>query len=130
MSYDIYLNDPVTGEVIEFDAPHDLRGGTYAVGGTTEAWLNITYNYSEYYYESFGEKGIRTIYGMTGADSIPIIQEAIFVISAKNKDENGWKDGEGDTDDYWETTAANAIGPLYQLIAMAKLRPDGVWDGD
>ena len=37
---------------------------------------------------------------------------------------------EGPCDDYWEATAANAIRPLYQLIAMAKLRPDGVWDGD
>ena len=37
---------------------------------------------------------------------------------------------EGPCDNYWEATAANAIQPLYQLIAMAKLRPDGVWDGD
>ena len=37
---------------------------------------------------------------------------------------------EGPCDDYWEATAANAIRPLHQLIAMAKLRPDGVWDGD
>ena len=37
---------------------------------------------------------------------------------------------EGDTSNYWEKTAANAIKPLYQLIAMAQLRPDGVWDGD
>ena len=28
------------------------------------------------------------------------------------------------------SSAANAIKPLYQLIAMAQLRPDGVWDGD
>ena len=37
---------------------------------------------------------------------------------------------EGDTDNYWEVTAANAIKPLYQLIALAKMRPDCVWDGD
>lgn len=37
---------------------------------------------------------------------------------------------EGSTDDYWEATAANAIRPLYQLIALAKMRPDGIWDGD
>ena len=30
----------------------------------------------------------------------------------------------------YEVTAANAIRPLYQLMAMAQLRPDGVWDGD
>ena len=37
---------------------------------------------------------------------------------------------EGPNSDYWEVTAANAIRPLYQLMAMAQLRPDGVWDGD
>ena len=28
---------------------------------------------------------------------------------------------------YWTATAANAIRPLYQLIALSKLRPDGIW---
>ena len=37
MSYDISLTDPVTGETLELDTPHHMRGGTYAVGGTTEA---------------------------------------------------------------------------------------------
>lgn len=43
MSYDIALNDPVTGDIIELSEPHFMQGGTYAVGGTTEFWLNITY---------------------------------------------------------------------------------------
>ena len=34
---------------------------------------------------------------------------------------------EGDTGDYWKDTAANAIRPLYQLIALSQMRPDGVW---
>ena len=37
---------------------------------------------------------------------------------------------EGDTSDYWLATAANALRPLYQLLALAKMRPDCVWDGD
>ena len=37
---------------------------------------------------------------------------------------------EGPNHDYWMATAANAIKPLYQLMAMAQLRPDGIWDGD
>lgn len=37
---------------------------------------------------------------------------------------------EGDTSEYWLATAANAIRPLYQLIALAKMRPDCIWDGD
>lgn len=36
-----------------------------------------------------------------------------------------------DTDpDYWKATEGNAKRPLYQLLALAKMRPDGVWDGD
>ena len=31
---------------------------------------------------------------------------------------------------YWCPTRANALRPLYQLIALAQIRPDGVWDGD
>lgn len=62
MSYDIYLCDPVTREAIEVESPHLMQGGTYALGGTTELWLNVTYNYGKHYYRVMGEEGIRTIY--------------------------------------------------------------------
>lgn len=35
---------------------------------------------------------------------------------------------EGDTSDYWEATAANALIALYQLLTLSKMRPDGVWE--
>ena len=192
MSYDINLKDPVTKETIELDEPHFMRGGTFAVGGTKELWLNITYNYSHYYYEATDkdprfahdevscyyadgtkgpietEYGIRGIYGKTGAESIPMLEDMIRKITEKYQKDGEWifttrekqrtYDGngveaddpfslilsgktykteiyevsvcEGPNDDYWEATAANAIKPLHQLIAMAKMRPDGVWDGD
>ena len=62
MSYDIRLCDPVTHEALQTDVPHDMRGGTYAMGGTTGLWLNVTYNYGKHYYRVLGDKGIRTIY--------------------------------------------------------------------
>jgi hypothetical protein len=75
-------------------------------------------NYSEHYFRVLGEKGIRTIYGMTGAESIPLLTEA----AAKLGD---------DVDaNYWTATEGNAKKPLLQLAAMARLRPDGIWDGD
>lgn len=46
MSYDIHLNDPVTKQTIELENPHFMRGGTYAIDGTKELSLNITYNYA------------------------------------------------------------------------------------
>ena len=118
MSYDISLVDPVTKETLELEFVHHIRGGTYAMNGTTELWLNITYNYGRFYYEIFGEKGIRTIYGMTGAESIPVIKAAMD----KLKD---------DVDpDYWKPTEGNAKRALAGLLALAQLRPDGIWDGD
>lgn len=192
MSYDISLKDPVTKKTIELNEPHFMQGGTYAMGGTKELWLNITYNYSHYYYEATDkdprfahdevscyysdgtkgpietEYGIRGIYGKSGAESIPMLEDMIRRITEKYQKDGEWIEtertkarwydesgkevedpfhmilqgknvtkeeytvmvSEGDTDDYWEATAVNAIKPLHQLIAMAKMRPDGVWDGD
>ena len=140
MSYDIYLCDPVTKETIELDSPHMMTGGTYAIGGTTEAWLNVTYNYADWYYldgvfpEIDGEnKGIRTIYGMSGAESIHVLTGAIAALEARDDDlpekEKREYRRDGATG-YWMPTRTNAIKPLYQLLALAKLRPDGIWQGD
>ena len=49
MSYDISLRDPVTKEALEVDEPHFMTGGTYKLGGTKELWLNVTYNYSNFF---------------------------------------------------------------------------------
>ena len=140
MSYDITLTDPVTKKIIQFDSAHDMRGGTYVLGGTPEAWLNITYNYADWYYKPgvFGptkekSKGIRAIYGLSGAESIPVLQKAISALQAMTEDisdENRRQCEEQGATGYWMPTRENAIKPLYQLLAMAKMRPDGVWDGD
>jgi len=117
MSYDIYLLDPATKKVVEFDQSHDLKGGTYALGGTTEAWLNITYNYSNHFYRVLGDKGIRTIYGMTAADSIPLLEKAIVQL----KDDVN--------PDYWKSTEGNAKIALMSLLGLARMKLDGIWDG-
>lgn len=145
MSFDIYLTDPVTKETILLDEPHFMRGGTYALGGTREAWLNITYNYGFWYREDGvfpkikddedpdGDKGIRSIYKMTGAESIPVLKAAIKSLESMDKDltEEEIKEyADFNAGGYWAPTRANAIKPLYQLLVLAQMRPDGVWDGD
>lgn len=140
MSYDIYLVDPVTQEQIELEEAHHMRGGTYAMSGTTEAWLNITYNYANWYYRPGvfartrkSSKGIRTIYGMTGAESIPVLKKAIKRLESLTVDisekERRECEEQGCTG-YWMPTRANAIRPLYQLLALAQMRPDCIWEGD
>lgn len=118
MSYDIYLKNPETGNTIIFDEPHQISGGTYQVGGSTEAWLNITYNYAPHYYRIYGEKGIRFLYGMAARDSIPYLQEGIALLSNDV------------SDDYWESTEGNAKKALIQLLSLALMAPNAVWDGD
>lgn len=136
MSYDISLRDPVTGQTLQLDAPHHMRGGTYQVGGTTEAHLNVTWNYGRHYYRLFPKRpavtgkddnyhtadglvsGIRSIYGLTGAQSIHVLQSAIDQL------------GDDTHPDYWEPTEGNAKRALVQLLALAQMRPDGVWAGD
>ena len=193
MSYDIYLREQASGDVIQLDTPHIMTGGTYAAiydeetgefyrKPITDAWLNITYNYGSYYYEATqndkrfeitdenGDKsngGIRGIYGKTGAESIPMLGDMILRIKDNYQNNGDWittqrkviryyddNDNEvdlldafhkhiefrkvvvtedvyeGTNDNYWTDTAGNAIRPLYQLLAFANLRPDGIWDGD
>lgn len=140
MSYDIYLKEPATGETVHFDSPHQMNGGTYAVGGTKEAWLNVTYNYARWYYKDGvfldrGEdnRGVRSIYDLTGAESIPVLEHAIKSLENMDEDLTAKEIAEyedGGVTGYWIPTRENAIKPLYQLLAMAKIRPDAIWEGD
>lgn len=119
MGYYIELLEPVSKKVIEIDKPHFMRGSMYPIGGSKKLFLSITYNYSNFYYDVIDkDEGIRKIYGMTGLESIPILEQAISKL------------GDDISEDYWEATEGNAKKPLIQLLTMAKMRPDGIWDGD
>lgn len=124
MSYDIELKNKVTGETAKMRHPQYVRGGTVparlnpATGELeqaeqAEAHINITYNYSHYYYEATDgdprfahdkvsayyadgtqgpivtEYGIRGLYGKTPAESIPMLMDMIEKIRQKYTDENG-----------------------------------------
>lgn len=126
MSYDINLLDPITKEVIEINDAHFLRGGTYQMGGSTELSLNMTYNYSKFLHQviqpeftpSEDKSGIRSLYGLTALEAIPILEVAI----------SNLKD---DVDeDYWKPTEGNTKKALNNLLTMCKMRPDAIINGD
>lgn len=132
-----------------------------------KAWLNITYNYSHYYDECYEEE-IEKIYGMSGVESIPVLEDMISFLVNKYQNNGVWTKSkrskkvyldeqgkaidylavitekekpyreeiveyevdEGSTENYWTPIAANAIRPLHKLIALARMRPDCIWDGD
>jgi hypothetical protein len=113
MSYDLHF------DCGPLDQAHSLTGGTYAMGGTTEPWLNITYNYATHFQKFLGEGGIRSLYGKNAAEVVAHTEKAISAM-----------DGEPD-EDYWAATEGNAKAALMNLRDLAKLCPqDAVLDGD
>jgi hypothetical protein len=115
MGYDLRLCDPTSGATLEVEQPHPYRGGTYADGGTTECWLSVTYNYVAIFRRVLGDHGIEVLYGLSGGDSIPLLEQAISQLQGE-PDEN-----------YWRATDGNARRALEDLLALARLRPGGVW---
>lgn len=153
MGYGIYINDPETGEVIEIDEPHHIIGSTYQLGGSTELHLNITYNYSPFFYrkETLGEstevmrdtgKGyMETVEpelgGIYGLQHITIPQARERVLRAINALRDADIDAEGKpyepiqltnevllTTNYWAPTERNARNALKNLLSLLLLAPD------
>ena len=118
MSYDVELTDPETGRVYELPYAMAFREGTQAVGGAMYAETNITYNYSNHFYTVLGKKGIRELYGKRAEDTLPLLESAI---NALNDDAD---------EDYWKSTEGNARLALIQLLMLARMFPDGIWQGD
>lgn len=118
MSYDVELRDK-DGLCIELELPHNLRGGTYAVGGTHHASLNVTYNYGPTFRRVLGPGGLRRIYGMTAAASIPILTAAVLQLGTMRET------------DYWKETDGNVGAALSDLLTLAVASPpDAIWAGD
>lgn len=117
MSYDCWLVVPVTKKELTTSTKHEIAGGTYAVGGTCELWFNITCNYSEILYKVLPD-GVLGLQDISAADSIPILEQAITKL------------GDDVDSNYWVATEGNVKRALYGLLALAKLRPDGMWKVD
>lgn len=124
MSWDFSLCDPVTGNTLDLPNKHLMSGGTYRAdynedtgeftpSAITEAWLNVTYNYSRYYYEASANDlrfyidkegnyvkdnntnnienyGIRALDGRTAVESISMIDDLINRIKNKYYVDGDW----------------------------------------
>ena len=112
MSYDVDLEDD--DGICEIE-PHE-EGGTYVLGGTTDASLNITYNYSKYFYEFLDtEKGLRGLDGKKAQDVISKLENAVKGLGTE-------KDA-----DYWKATPGNAGHSLSILLQWAKQHPNATF---
>lgn len=125
MSWDFYLCDPATMETLELPNKHLMTGGTYRAdydektgeftpSAIAEAWLNVTYNYSRYYYEASDRdlrfyvdknenyidlntpiedcinQGIRALNNRTGEQSICMFDDLIMRIKGRYFKDDDW----------------------------------------
>ena len=117
MSYDIHMRDK-DGRIIE--VPKFSEGGTQVLGGSSEAELNITYNYSWFYYRYLDkDKGLRWLYGKTGHEVTHRLSEAVQELGTNEYEK-----------DYWAPTPGNAGYALKILLDWAIMNPDEVFYGD
>ena len=115
MSYDIELVG-LDGQAVSVD--RHAEGGTYVMGGTTRAELNVTYNYAWFYYRVLdAEEGIRWLYGKRGGEVVDRLRAAVEDLGTRRYR------------DYWAPTPGNAGAALETLLRWAEQHPDAVFRG-
>lgn len=115
MSWDIYLRN---GDDLATVERHE-DGGTYVVGGTTEAHLNVTWNYGEVIYRMglFDGAGLKEfLHGKQAADVIPALEDAVKRL------------GTFRYRDYWAPTPGNTGYALNILLIWARQHPTAVFE--
>lgn len=109
MSWWIYLNNPETGATYDVEA--HTEGGTYAVNGTPNTEVNVTYNYGCMF-------AFRDLHGKTARETLPVM--AGFL--------EAWGHLKPYKADYWAPTPGNVAQAVRLLRDWAVAFPDGVWD--
>ena len=93
---------------------HDVKGGTYALGGSCSLETNVTFNYYNAFVKAFNnEEGIKVLNGMKCMDAIPVIVEAMRRL------------GDDETSNYWDATEGNAKRALEGVLRIVSLGYDG-----
>ena len=105
MSHDIHIIDSVTKIPKVLKELFVARGGTYAIGGSSEAWLNITYNYGKIYCELWGH-GLGDFHGMKIKEVKPKVEAGIKALGVERHN------------DYWKPTKGNAGAALFDLLTL------------
>lgn len=115
MSWWVYLVPPPGHQA--FVVPRIEAGGTYAVGGSADTGLNITYNYSQLYHKALDHKdGLRWLHGKAAGYCIDRLRAAVAEL------------GTDQDPDYWRVTPGNAGYALSILLWWATLHPEGVFE--
>ncbi len=111
MSWDVDLKQ--AGKIMQVDRHEE--GGTYLMGGTTDASLSITYNYCRYYYRHLHNRGLMHINRKRARTVVPLLERAVNEL------------GTDRDDDYWKATPGNAGYALSILLGWARQFPDATF---
>lgn len=96
-----------------------MHMGNMQIGGETEAHINITYNYGPIFRDVIDkDQSIRWLYGKKAKDTIEVLTKAIT--SLKNEF----------SENYWDCTEGNVKLALMNLLELALMYPEGIWEGD
>lgn len=115
MSYDVELKDAQNNPCI---VANFQEGGTQPIGGSEEASLNITYNYSFFYYHFLDHKeGLNWLNGKLAKDCISRLDVASELLCQGPAH-----------DDYWAATPANAGKALAILLGWARKYPEAKFE--
>lgn len=128
MSWWVYLiaeqEESVTVEPFE-------EGGTYQLGGTDRAELNVTYNYGKLYRQTWPEtlkddQGAleQMLDGRLASETQPLIDQTIDRLIALA---GGIEVIMAERSSYWDATPRNAALPLLRFSAWAKQHPEARW---
>ena len=112
MSWSIYLQDE-EGNTIETDKSR-TEGGTYQVGGTTQAELNVTYNYSQVF--KFSQ-----LHDMKPIDAAIVLLKRLKELKLQDIDPDYWKPTEGNVAKAMMTLLEFCVYAMYNNIE-AKFR--------
>ena len=93
-------------------------GGTYVVGGSVQAELNVTYNYGGIL-RSVGidlHEGAGNIHWRKASECIPMLEAGLAGLPDKQP-----------ASDYWLPTPGNVRVVIQRLLAWAKANPDATF---
>ena len=111
MSYWVYLQDEGKSVTVS----NHKEGGTHAVSGTTQAELNITYNYGSFYRDHLHKDGLKGLHDKKAKDCVNALACAVSVLGTERDD------------DYWANTPGNAGYALSILLEWARIHPEAVF---
>jgi hypothetical protein len=117
MGYGVSLKNPTTGEIVELESPQS-EGSTFAIGGSVDARMGITYNYADIY-RLFNFNVTDDLNGKKAGETRKVLKKLVKKLGTRQYSR-----------DYWAPTPGNAGHALSILLDWANSNPDAVWEVD